>query len=184
MDAGFSLYVVNNLHLSVHVVGLSFFCNTATIVVAQLVVLNQIDGRSRTRVMAIAGVLWASFWAILAICRLLPGPIAVVAQCCGAAIFALGETVMTPVGPAIVNALSPEHLRGRYNAASGLTWSLAFTAAPAITAAVFGLKLGEFWPLLIAAAALLGSMLLLNLRRHLTPDQDGRGHQPSTSPTR
>ena len=45
LDAGFSLFVVNNLHLSVHAIGVMFFFNTSTIVLAQLWVLNRLFGR-------------------------------------------------------------------------------------------------------------------------------------------
>ncbi len=49
LDSGLSLFVVNNLKLSVHVIGVIFFFNTSTIVLAQLWVLNRIEGKSRTR---------------------------------------------------------------------------------------------------------------------------------------
>jgi len=44
LDAGFSLFVVNDLKLSVHSIGVMFFFNTSTIVLAQLWVLNHIHG--------------------------------------------------------------------------------------------------------------------------------------------
>ena len=71
-EAGFSLFVVNNLHLSVHVIGVIFFFNTTTIVLAQLWVLNHIEGRSRARVMALVGVFWFVFWVILDLTFALP----------------------------------------------------------------------------------------------------------------
>lgn len=67
LEAGFSLFVVNNLHLSIHVIGIFFFANTMTIVLAQLVVVNLINQRSRTRVLALAAVLWFIFWVIVAV---------------------------------------------------------------------------------------------------------------------
>ena len=42
LEAAFSLFVVNNLHLSIHVIDIFFFTNTMTIVLTQLVVVNQI----------------------------------------------------------------------------------------------------------------------------------------------
>ena len=65
VDAGLSLFVVNNLHLSVHVIGITFFFNTLTIVFGQLWVLNKMEGKSRTRAMALVGLLWFIFWAVL-----------------------------------------------------------------------------------------------------------------------
>ena len=173
-EAGFSLFVVNNLHLPVHVIGFIFFFNTTTIVVAQLWVLNRIDGRSRTRVMAIVGVFWFIFWVLLDIALALPAVLAVASLCVGMVIFAIGETMLQPVGSAIVNQIAPEHLRGRYNAAAGVTWGLSGTLAPAITALYFNSHLGNWWPFGTGLTALMGGAMMLGLRRHLSPAEDGR----------
>jgi MFS family permease len=103
----------------------------------------------------------------------LPAVLAVIAICAAMAVFAVGETMMSPIGPALVNELAPEHLRGRYNAASGLTWSLSGTLAPAITAFFFSVNLGDYWPLFVGGASLCGSFLMLRLRRKLTALEDG-----------
>jgi MFS family permease len=173
-EAGFSLFVVNNLKLPVHVIGIIFFFNTSTIVLAQLWVLNKIDGRSRTRVMATAAGLWCIFWIILDVTLTLPAVLAVASLCVAMVVFAIGETMLSPVGPALVNEIAPEHLRGRYNAAQGLTWGLSGSIAPAITALYFDNHLGNWWPLSTGLTALCGGMLMLNLRRHLSDSEDGR----------
>jgi MFS family permease len=173
-EAGFSLFVVNNLKLPVHVIGIIFFFNTSTIVSAQLWVLNKIHGRSRTRVMAVAAGLWCVFWIILDVTLALPAVLAVVSLCFAMIVFAIGETMLSPVGPALVNEIAPEHLRGRYNAAQGLTWGLAGSVAPAITAVYFDNHLGNWWPLSTGLTALCGGLLMLNLRRHLSASEDGR----------
>jgi MFS family permease len=81
--------------------------------------------------------------------------------------------MMSPIGPALVNQLAPEHLRGRYNAASGLTYALAGTLAPAITAFFFSVNWGDYWPLCVGSASLCGSFLMLRLRRRLNAREDG-----------
>jgi len=48
-EAGFSLFVVNNLKLPIHVIGIIFFFNTTTIVCSQLWVLNKIEARAARR---------------------------------------------------------------------------------------------------------------------------------------
>lgn len=174
IDAGLSLFVVNNLHLSVHVIGIFLFVDTSVIVVAQLFALNFIEGRSRTRVLAVVGALWALFWIVLAIALAMPTAVAITAVTLAIAVFAVGETLMSPVGPAIVNEIAPEHLRGRYNAAQGLTWGLAGTVAPAIAAAFYAGGLSNWWPLSVAAFALGGGLLMLRLRHRLTAHEDGR----------
>jgi MFS family permease len=175
LDAGLSLFVVNNLHMSVHVIGIFFFVNTTTIVLSQLLVLNVIEHKSRTRVLALVGLLWFVFWLVLSVAIAMPKIAAVVALASAMMVFALGETMMSPIGPAIVNEMAPEHLRGRYNAAQGLTWGISGTLAPAITALFFDNGWGNWWPLSVGIMSLAGGALMLNLRRHLSAGEDGRG---------
>ncbi len=173
-EAGYSLFVVNNLKLPVHVIGVIFFFNTTTIVCAQLWILNRIEGKSRTKVMATVAVIWFVFWVILDTALALPRVLAIVSLCVAMIIFALGETMLSPVGPALVNEIAPEHLRGRYNAAAGLAWGLSGTLAPAITAFYFNEHLGNWWPLGTGLTALVGGALMLRLRHLLSASEDGR----------
>jgi MFS family permease len=178
-EAGFSLFVVNNLKLPIHVIGVIFFFNTTTIVCSQLWVLNRIEGKSRTKVMATVALFWLVFWVILDTALELPKILAIVSLCVAMVIFALGETMLSPVGPALVNDIAPEHLRGRYNAAAGLAWGVSGTLAPAITALYFNDHLGNWWPLGTGLTALVGGGLMLRLRRLLSASEDGRElHRP------
>jgi MFS family permease len=181
-EAGLSLFIVNNLKLPVHVIGIILFFNTSTIVLAQLWVLNRIEGRSRTRVMAIVSVSWFFFWVILDATLALPAVLAVISLCVAMVVFAIGETMMSPVGPALVNDIAPEHLRGRYNAAAGLSYGISGTLCPAITALYFDLHAGNWWPIGTGLAALVGGFLMLRLHRHLTPSEDGRVPRPIDAP--
>ncbi len=173
-EAGFSLFVVNNLKLPIHVIGVIFFFNTSTIVCSQLWVLNRIEGKSRTKVMATVALFWLVFWVILDAALALPKVLAIVSLCVAMVVFALGETMLSPVGPALVNEIAPEHLRGRYNAAAGLAWGVSGTLAPAITALYFNDHLGNWWPLGTGLTALVGGALMLRLRHLLSASEDGR----------
>jgi len=173
VDAGLSLFVVNNLHLSVHVVSFAFVFNTVAVVLGQMWVLNQMQGRSRTKSMAVVGVLWFIFWAVLGASLAFSAVVAVIALCATQVIFAIGETMLQPAGSAIINQIAPEHLRGRYNAAAGSAWGISGTLAPAITGLYYSLHLGNWWPLGTGLTALLGGFLVLRLRSALTPEEDG-----------
>jgi MFS family permease len=74
-------------------------------------------------------------------------------------IWTLGEIVYAPVASAYVADIAPEHLRGRYQGAWGLTWGLAFVFAPALGAAIFAWSPDGLWLLCgllgVAAAAFL-----------------------------
>ena len=94
--------------------GFAFAANTLVIVVLQLFVLQRIEGRRRTRVIAVMGVVWALAWFALGFSGLVPGTLGatlLVAAC--ASVFAFGETLLQPTIPALVNDLAPDHLRGR-----------------------------------------------------------------------
>ncbi|MHB8379397.1 MAG: MFS transporter [Acidimicrobiales bacterium] len=174
LDAGLSLFIVNNLKLSVHSIGVIFFFNTSTIVLAQLWVLNRIEGKSRTRVMGIVAAFWFFFWVILEVTLALPAAASISMLCLAMVVFAIGETMLQPVGSAIVNDIAPEHLRGRYNAAAGLSWGVSGTLAPAITALYFSIHLGNWWPMGTGITALVGGAMMMNLRRHISAGADGR----------
>jgi MFS family permease len=174
LDAGLSLFVVNNLHISVHAIGVIFFFNTSTIVLAQLWVLNRIEGKSRTRVLGVVAALWFVFWVILESTLELPAATSIAMLCLAMVVFAIGETMLQPVGSALVNDIAPEHLRGRYNAAAGVSWGISGTLAPAITALYYGLHVGNWWPIGTGITALVGGAMMMNLRRHISASADGR----------
>jgi MFS family permease len=155
-------------------IGVIFFFNTSTIVTAQLVTLHFMDGKSRTRILGVVGVCWASFWLLVGLVLHAPFAVAITVLCAGMVVFALGETLLSPVGPAIVNGIAPEHLRGRYNAFAGLVWGLSGAVAPVVTGLFLQSHLASWWPYFVAALALLGGIAAMSLRWSLTPEEDGR----------
>jgi len=48
--------------------------------------------------------------------------------------------MLQPVGSALVNDIAPEHLRGRYNAAAGLSWGVSARWRPPSTALYFSVQ--------------------------------------------
>jgi len=80
----------------------------------------------------------------------------------------------SPVGPALINDIAPEHLRGRHNAAFGLTWGLSSAPAPLLAGLFLGSTHAHAWPFAIALGALVGGAVLTSLQRRLTPQEDGR----------
>jgi MFS family permease len=84
-----------------------------------------------------------------------------------AMLFALGETMMSPTIPAIVNDLAPEELRGRYNAVHSLAWSAGHIVGPALAGFLLGRALGEeFFIGLVVACVGVGAYAL-RLERYL-----------------
>jgi MFS family permease len=170
--------------VSTRTLGFAFAVNTLVIVLLQLVVLGRIEGRRRTRVIAAMGVVWALAWLCLGLSGLVPGTLGaavLVAACAG--VFALGETLLQPTIPALVNDLAPDHLRGRYNALSSGAFQLAAVIAPAISGVLIGRALGEVYiGLLVVGSLLCGALAILKVEAQLDPSVNGVTMPPDTSP--
>ncbi len=174
LEVGLPVYVTSIGDLPVSVVAIAYTTNTAVIVVAQLFMLRVIQGRSRARVAAAVGVLWALSWLVVGVSIGLPAWAAAITVSLGLGLFGIGETMWSPVGPAITNDLAPDHLRGRYNAVNSWAWGVAGTLGPAFAAIVLGAGLTGVWIASVVFGSLVSAMVLLSLRRLLTPAQDGR----------
>jgi MFS family permease len=173
MEAGIPAYLTQVAHLPVNVIGIVFFFNTFVIVVVQIAVLRRVEGRRRSSLLRVVGVLWATCWLALALAAAFPPVVAAVLITLGVCVFAVGETIWSPVSPSLLNSLAPAHLRGRYNAVGSLTWNVAGAAGPGLAGLVIGLGAGVAWAIGLAAGAVASGMLLGGLRRVLTPEQDG-----------
>jgi hypothetical protein len=144
------------------------------IVVAQVWVIKRIEGRSRSKVLLLVAIAWSACWVLLAASSLVSTVAAAIIITVGVSIFAVGETLWSPVAPSLVNDFAAPHLRGRYNAVGGLVWSVAGAIGPALAGAMLGAGLGVLWALVVAGGALLAGLVLLSLRGLLTPAEDGR----------
>jgi MFS family permease len=174
IEAGLPAFARSVSEVSTRVIGLGFAVNTAVIVLLQFVVLRQISGRRRTRVLLVMTALWAVSWLVLGLTGLVPGTAAAAFGVLAFnALFALGETLLQPTIPAITNDLAPDHLRGRYNAVS----SGAFQAGTILGPVVAGVMLdhGSSWGFIALIVAGCGAMavLALVLERRLTPTVNG-----------
>jgi MFS family permease len=174
IEAGLSLFATAHVGLSPKWLGVIFGANTATIVLAQTFVLKWSYRKSRSRLLTSVGILWAISWLVVALAVPTGNGAAVILLCVSQFIFALGETLWSPIAPAIANELAPSHLRGRYNALSSLQWNVANTAGPLIAALTLGQNLPYVWIGTLLVGCLIASVMMSRLRFILTPEQDGR----------
>ena len=166
--AAFPAYATGPGGLSPAVLGIAFAVNTFAVVAAQLVVLRLLGGRRRTHGIALVGAAWAGSWTLaLAAGGLGGGPAGAVAFGVVMVLFAIGETLLSPTLPALVNDLAPDPLRGRYNGASALSWSGGFLAGPALTGIAFSAGLADGLLLGFVVACALAAAMALRLDRRL-----------------
>jgi MFS family permease len=175
VETGFPAFATGVADVSTKVIGLAFAANTGVIVLGQLVIQRRLEGRRRNRALAGVAALWGVSWAIFGLSGLAPGGSwAAVLVISSMGLFGLGETLLAPTSPALVNDLAPPHLRGRYNAASSLTWNTSAVVGPVLA----GVLLGRGWSaayivVLVGLCAIVAAMMW-RLERHLTPEQNGR----------
>jgi MFS family permease len=181
LNAGMPAYARAVGQVSTRGLGFAFAANTLVIVLLQLVVLQRIEGRRRTRVIVVMSAIWAGSWALLGASGTAPGTVTatlLVAAC--ASVFALGETLLQPTMPAIVNDLAPDHLRGRYNALT----TISFQSASILGPIVAGLMIGNgahlaYVLLLVAGCAVTGWLSVARLEPQLDEVANGVRRAPA-----
>ncbi|MFD0595144.1 hypothetical protein ACFQZ4_24530 [Catellatospora coxensis] len=146
-------------------------------VLAQLLVIKKLQGRSRSRALAAVGGVFGTAWLVLGLAGYIDGSNVVLSAAIVilfGAIFAVGETMLSPVSPALVNVLATDELRGRYNALSSMVWGMSAIVAPVSAGPLLGAGLGGVWIVLVAAGTIAASLVALSLHKLITPEQDGR----------
>lgn len=173
LDSGLPAFARVEGHVSPSVIALSLVVNTTVIVAGQLVVLRLIAGRRRSLALGVGSALWALSWASLALVPGVDQQTRVILVLVFGGLFGVGETLSAPTLQPLVNALATDRLRGRYNALSGLMFSIGFVVAPALSGFLIGHGLGSAWLAGMVACGVLAAVASVSLARTLTPEQDG-----------
>lgn len=173
LDSGVPAFARVEGHVDPSAIGLVFVVNTVTIVALQLLFLRLLTGRRRSAALAATGVLWALSWGVLGLVSVGSDATRLSALLVYGAMFGIGEMLMAPTMQPLVNALATDRLRGRYNALSGLMFSVCFVLAPALSSVLIGHGLGRVWLVGMVAAGLVAAVVSFRLRRSLTDEQDG-----------
>ncbi|HYP22136.1 MAG TPA: MFS transporter [Actinomycetota bacterium] len=79
-------------------------------------------------------------------------------------LWTIGEVIDAPVSSAYVAELAPEHMRGRYMGAWGLTWSLGLMLAPSVGARFFAAAPDGAWLACGVIGAVAAAIVLLGGR--------------------
>jgi MFS family permease len=177
LEVGFTGFATDTVGVTPQIIGYAFTANTIVIVVAQLFVLRKMQGRSRTTALAVVGAVFAAAWLVLGLAAVIDIDSAIVSASgviAFGAIFAVGETLLSPTSPALVNALATDALRGRYNALASMVWGVSGVVAPVSAGPLLHAGLGGLWIVLVSCGCLAASAVALSLRRLITAEQDGR----------
>lgn len=163
LEVGFTSFATTVADVKPSRLAWAYAVNTAMIAIFQLWVIKKLEKLPRARGLAIAMAFWALAWAALAmagISREFAVPAIIVCQF----IFAIGEMVWSPILPAVVNQLAPDHLRGRYNSASTNTWQIGMIMGPAAAGVLLGAGLWALWISLLFGGLVVLSFFALRLK--------------------
>ncbi|HEX6936618.1 MAG TPA: MFS transporter [Actinomycetes bacterium] len=164
IEAGWTAYSRLVADVSTRTIGVAFAVNTGLIVALQMLVVRHIEGRRRTSVLALLAAVWAVAWGVMGVAGLAAGTTAAaVLVVASMGIFALGETLLSPIAPAITNDLAPEHLRGRYNATASLAFQLAAISAPVSAGFLIGHEMPVTYVVTLLAGCVAFGVLALRM---------------------
>ncbi len=174
MEAGFPAFARQVSEVSTRTIGLAFAANTAVIVGLQFLVLRLIDGRRRTRVFLGLVGMWVAAWLLLGA----TGAVAGTALAAGGVIvfhvlFGIGETMLQPTVPAIVNDMASDRDRGRYNAVSAGAFQLGAITAPIVAGWLLSQRRGGVLIAVIVLSLAAVAVLALALERRISPEVNG-----------
>jgi MFS family permease len=165
-------------------IGLLLLANAFTVVLTQIRVARLAEGRRRTVAMAIAASMFVAACLLVVVANLVGPGSAYVVLVAAVILVGVGECFHTTALMPLVADLAPAALRGRYMAATGLSWWLGLALAPTL-----GTQLLSASPpatmLASAAVALAAGLSAVALERdlpvaiRLTP----RPGQPSLGPS-
>lgn len=155
------VFAKNEAGVSETTIGVIFFFNTMTIVLAQLPIAKLLEGRRRMKALGFMTVLWAAGWFLVLAGGLWLEAVAAAAIFAAAAVvFGLGECFQGPTQGALVADLAPPRLRGRYMALSTLSWELGFVLGPAVGGAILAVAPLALWPAAAAVCLAAGASAL------------------------
>ena len=179
IESGFPAYATQVADVDPKVLAFAFLSNTVLVAAGQFLLIPRLIGRRRTTMLTFCGVVWAVSWFIVGMAGLSAGTLLAAGLVIGGlVVFAVGEVVAAPVAPALVNDLAPEHVRGSYNSAFGLTFSIGATAGPLVTAVTIGTGHPALWVAFVCSGCLVAALLIFRLGRELTPMQQGSRVSP------
>ncbi len=174
MEAGFPAFARQVSEVSTRTIGLAFAANTVVIVGLQFAVLRIIDGRRRTRVFLALVGMWIGAWLLLGATGMVAGTsLAAAGVIVFHVLFGMGETMLQPTVPAIVNDLATDRDRGRYNAVSGGAFQLGAITAPIVAGWLLSRSLGGVLITVIVLCLAAVAVLALALERRISPRVNG-----------
>jgi MFS family permease len=162
-------YVREEFGAGSSLIGLLLLANAFIVVLAQIPVAKLVEGRRRAATMAIASLTFVAACLLVVGADLVSLRYAYAALLAAAIVVGVGECFHTTVLMPLVADLAPAGLRGRYMAATGLSWWLGLALAPTLGTQLLGVSPPAAM-LAAAVVALAAGVSALALERRLPSD--------------
>jgi MFS family permease len=157
------VFARNTVGVAESSIGLLFLVNSLLIIGGQLPVARAVEGRRRSRALALMALLFAACWALVLAAGLGGGYLLLLAA---VTVLSAGECIYDSVRTPLIADLAPPGLGGRYLAAAGISWQLGFIVGPAAGAALLGFEPHALWAA-AAGVCVAASLAAVRLDAHL-----------------
>jgi MFS family permease len=145
--------------------GLLQSLNGVLIVLFELPITAWTQHRPRTTIVALGGLLIGAAFCSLIVARSAPALAAAIV------VWTIGEMLESPVASAFAADRAPRHARGRYQAAYGSTFGVAWIVGPLLGTSLYAAEPDLVW-ITCGVLALVGAALALAAGRHPAPARE------------
>ena len=163
------VYAREQIGASPGLIGLLAFANAFTVVLAQLPVARLAEGRRRSATMAVGAFAFVVASLLVVGADLVDVHVAYAALLAATILVGVGECFHTTVLMPLVADLAPAAIRGRYMAATSLSWWLGLALAPTLGAQLLSASPPAAM-LAAAGVAAVAGLSALGLERELPPE--------------
>ncbi|EFH83427.1 MFS transporter [Ktedonobacter racemifer] len=166
LSTGLPLYITETLNLSTVTLGILSAFGAGLLIGTQTLVMRLLEPYRRTRSLALASLLRALGYALLALALLLPHVLLVPYLFGVVALNTLASLITAPTVIALAAASSPAHLQGRYLAIYQFSWGIASALAPTLFTLLYAL--GPAWPwVALIGPTLIAGFVMVRLELYL-----------------
>ncbi|MFT4081330.1 MAG: MFS transporter [Nocardioides sp.] len=187
-ESGLPAYAITMLHVDPSVIGTAAAVNCLVVVVLQVVVVRLTAKRSAPLLLMAVGGVWVVSWLLLAVAQLAPG-IASVMFITTYAVFAVGETLYSPVLNPLTASLAPAGMVGQMLGTMSALQTAFSAVGPLLAGVLLGSGLGQLFLLLhlaISAVAVVAAWrvhrALVERERRAVGSAVGSGEPGKTEP--
>ncbi|MDA8193945.1 MAG: MFS transporter [Thermaerobacter sp.] len=170
LTSGWPIWIAGPLHLPPNIASWAFSANCLVIAALQWPLVGLLTRISQPRAAAAGAVLFAAATAGILWARQ-TGPVPALALVfLSAGVLGVGEALLSPTLPVLVNRIAPAAQKGRYTAMFNLSWPLGNILGPALSSWTLARGYGqELW-----AGAILLCLLAAAACLHLEPNRLSR----------